>query len=219
MKRKAFTLIELLVVVAIIAALIAILLPSLGKAKEAARRSVCMSNQRQLMVVTVTYASAFKHAIPPRYGAWNQYHIANWAGGEQGLKLILNNGDLSDHKVMYCPSDKMFNAQEHFPITVPGFGDEHLVSYGQREEEFGERPRLPQYDARTVLYSDFFVWVFSGAPGDFQKLAQHHETGWVAVRIDGSGGYVDRTDEIWDDLDWSVDFTAQARTWRRFDRN
>ena len=47
-KRPAFTLIKILVVVGVIALLVAILLPSLSRARESARRSVCLSNLHQL---------------------------------------------------------------------------------------------------------------------------------------------------------------------------
>jgi len=55
-KKKAFTLIELLVVISIIALLIAILMPALNKAREQASGSVCLGNQKALVLAYVMYA-------------------------------------------------------------------------------------------------------------------------------------------------------------------
>jgi prepilin-type N-terminal cleavage/methylation domain-containing protein/prepilin-type processing-associated H-X9-DG protein len=56
-KQRAFTLIELLVVISIISLLMAILLPALGRARETGRRTVCISDLKQLTLAWTTYAS------------------------------------------------------------------------------------------------------------------------------------------------------------------
>jgi len=65
--REGFTLVELLAVLGIIAVLIAILLPALSRAREHARRLVCTSNQRQLVMAWGLYSNEFKGFIPLGY--------------------------------------------------------------------------------------------------------------------------------------------------------
>src|ERR1700677_1343177 len=62
--KKAFTLIELLVVIAIIAILAAILFPVFAQAKEAAKKTSCLSNMKQLGLADIMYVNDHDDTYP-----------------------------------------------------------------------------------------------------------------------------------------------------------
>src|SRR5687768_9671457 len=64
MIRRAFTLIELLVVIAIIAILAAILFPVFAQAKEAAKKTHCVSNTKQVALAALMYAGDYEDVLP-----------------------------------------------------------------------------------------------------------------------------------------------------------
>ncbi|MCA9215137.1 MAG: DUF1559 domain-containing protein [Planctomycetales bacterium] len=138
--RRGFTLVELLVVIAVIAILVLLLLPAVNAAREAARRSQCLSNIRQMGIATINFESArgrFPSSWDP-LGGWSaQARLLDFV--EEGVigdnvkfnepygnARTLGNKQLSAYRVspLMCPSeirdevryDDEYNP-EHYPLN------------------------------------------------------------------------------------------------------
>jgi prepilin-type N-terminal cleavage/methylation domain-containing protein/prepilin-type processing-associated H-X9-DG protein len=116
--RKGFTLVELLVVIGIISVLIAMLLPALNKARDAAKKVSCASNMRQFGAVMRMYANDYGGWLPSSKrtqplnsvvspnpsGVWpdNWYYLTDVVGP---LYLMMK-PTMGDGGVFRCPSDE-----------------------------------------------------------------------------------------------------------------
>lgn len=115
-KRAGFTLIELLVVIAIIALLVAILVPTLSRAKESAKRVVCSSQLKQVGVAIAAYAGDWDNLMPYYGDEMHPYALyrsePQWldADGEpiaMKVACLYETGYITEPEVFYCPSNKL----------------------------------------------------------------------------------------------------------------
>jgi prepilin-type N-terminal cleavage/methylation domain-containing protein len=113
-RKACFTLIELLVVVAIIAVLVAILLPALGAAREGARIAVCLTNERSQGRATQFFAEANNDYFPPHDNYYHRRAVYQFLDG-YGAKEP-GSDEMNPKGVWICPSD---SGPRSFSSTYP----------------------------------------------------------------------------------------------------
>ena len=121
-QRSDFTLIELLVVISIIVLLMVLLLPALSRAKEAARRTACLSNTHQINIGLQGYMADSDGFLPPTQGGQNagstfqitnglEYKVNQVQDGNSGrywhgVGLLYAYDYVNDPNLVYCPSQR-----------------------------------------------------------------------------------------------------------------
>jgi prepilin-type N-terminal cleavage/methylation domain-containing protein len=148
-KRNAFTLIELLVVVSIIALLISILMPALSKAREQAKRTVCLTNCHSWGVATFSYTrdnsdffpTRFSDQDPPvlQYGWPHQYFKCRVEGWKYyDLVTIFLEPYLVDVEMFWCPSVKHTQKAESWETLIQLARDQAAAgTYGWIAGDYG----------------------------------------------------------------------------------
>ncbi|WP_095415581.1 DUF1559 domain-containing protein [Thermogutta terrifontis] len=128
-RRRAFTLVELLVVLAIIGLLIALLLPAVQMAREAARRSECLNHLKQLALAAHNFHDSHRQFPPGYLGPLPQAPVppypGQWTSVLAYLLPYLEQGSLKDQ------SD----------ADVPNFGGISLYDASRQGQAFWQRPK------------------------------------------------------------------------------
>ncbi len=177
----AFTLIELLVVIAIIGVLTALLLPVLGRAKEAARATACVSNLHQMGIALQIYVDGNHNRLPimrDRLMDTNQPATNALPGVEVVLKSELGNTN-----VLRCPSDRsgifeqtgssyawnsLLNGQDADHLKVMGMNfDPHAIPVFFDKEGF--HAARGKHKAVNYLYADGHIKNLLAIEGTIQK--------------------------------------------------
>lgn len=140
---KGFTLIELLVVISIIAILMAIMMPALGRAREQARLTVCSSNLKQQILSISLFAEDNDGYLPS--GAIVR-ESSDWEGGQIYWKDVI-----TPYNEIFNAKGKDYKSHEHVGSiyecpskpAIYGWGK---YGYGWNIDYFGYRPKYARHD-------------------------------------------------------------------------
>jgi prepilin-type N-terminal cleavage/methylation domain-containing protein/prepilin-type processing-associated H-X9-DG protein len=199
-----FTIVELLVVIGIIAVLLSLLLPSLARAREVAKRTVCLSNLRQVHAAFSYYALNNNDRVPLGYRVGRkQWDSMIWSSTSQKYCLfgiLYLDGRMQTPQAFFCPSDtdpQSMYGSEINPWPPGRDGDptkQVYAGYGCRPQvELPDElqnvpnvlvPRLNEFKSRAI---------FADLVATPARLDLRHKQGVNVLYGDGSAHWVPRT--------------------------
>jgi prepilin-type N-terminal cleavage/methylation domain-containing protein/prepilin-type processing-associated H-X9-DG protein len=164
--RRGFTLIELLVVIAIIGVLIALLLPAVQAAREAARRAQCTNNLKQIGIAIHNYETSFR-GLPfgkgPSYGALlpGTPVYARWSAHSQ-LLMFIEQGNLFNSINFSLPPETPGMAGD-VPFMPPYQNPDRANATASRTQVAAflcpsDGPTLPEWPGGTNMYANQQSW-------------------------------------------------------------
>lgn len=175
--RRGFTLIELLVVVAIISVLVALLMPSLAKARLQARRTACSVNLRQLGMAIQMYSSQYQDKM---VAMWDTTRSLPWYSmlREAGVVRVPVAGSVTDPWTGYaypgCDVLKCPDVSRYAPSQIKCY-------WGYNSSYAGNTRWSTNAQGYAWNYSGYFKMNILDFPSDTMMLTEHNMTNTGAM--------------------------------------
>jgi prepilin-type N-terminal cleavage/methylation domain-containing protein/prepilin-type processing-associated H-X9-DG protein len=180
LRNAGFTLIELLVVIAIISMLAALLFPVFATARDAARKSNCLSNVRQLAMAMLMYADDYDGTFVP---AWDEANLTRWHGARSSTTEAFDptRGPiypyLKSREIKICKSFHPASGSIAFELGTGG--------YGYNAQYVGGSPT--PWPASLVPASEADIT----SPADTIMLAETATLDWDMTTYTGTGTLIE----------------------------